>query len=148
MVTYSVASCVMLLKVNGANVLMLLLLRSLRGCKRTVSAHGQTNSRTLCIYACSASRPPALGRPRRSLCSRSNESYVHQRQLLQGCQLLGHRCQHVTLQVSARKRDSVNGTGYYMQRWDASTVEQLKKKKRNKKRSIGWRKKVTLGSRS
>lgn len=56
MVTYSVASCVMLLKVNGANVLMLLLLRSLRRCKRTVSAHGQTNSRTLCIYACSASR--------------------------------------------------------------------------------------------
>lgn len=42
MVTYSVASCVMLLKVNGANVLMLLLLRSLRRCKRTVSAHGQT----------------------------------------------------------------------------------------------------------
>lgn len=41
MVAYSVASCVMLLKVNGANVLMLLLLRSLRRCKCTVSAHGQ-----------------------------------------------------------------------------------------------------------
>lgn len=59
-VTHSVASCVMLLKVNGANVLMLLLLRSLRRCKRTVSAHGQTNSRTLCIYACSASRASSL----------------------------------------------------------------------------------------
>lgn len=36
-------------------------------------------------------------------CSRLCEWYIHQWQLLQACQLLGHRCQHITLQVPARK---------------------------------------------
>lgn len=99
MATYSVASWVMLLKVYGASVLMLLLLRSLRGNNNTVNAHKHTH-RTYCMQQ---RRQTVQANDIWVLFSRLHERHIHQWQLLQSCQLLGHRCQHITLQVSARK---------------------------------------------
>lgn len=57
-------------------------------------------------------------------CSRLCEWYIHQRQLLQGCQLLGHRCQHITLQVTVRKGAQFM---YYTKLWDDNTeIEHIK----------------------
>lgn len=96
--TYSVASWVMLLKVKGARVLMLLLLRSLCTHKRTVNAHRQAELATsICV----------IGPNKDAVCgvwSRLRGWYIHQWQLLHACELLGHRCQHIPLQVTAKHR--------------------------------------------
>ena len=95
----------MLLKVYGASVLMLLLLRSLRRYKHTIKAHG----RMQCIlYTYVIRFLDSLHKDFACIfCSRFPELYIHQGQLLQGCQFLGHRCQHITLQVTERKETKV-----------------------------------------
>lgn len=97
-VTYSVASWVMLLKVKGARVLMLLLLRSLCTYKRTVNAHRHAEPATSICITC-PNKDAACG-----FCSRLRRWYIHQWQMLHACKLLGHRFQHIPLQVTAKHR--------------------------------------------
>lgn len=96
--TYSVASWVMLLKVKGARVLMLLLLRSLCTHKCTVNAHRHAELATSMHVIC-PNKDAVCG-----FCSRLRGWYIHQWQLLHACELLGHRCQHIPLQVTAKYR--------------------------------------------
>lgn len=112
LVTYSVASWVMLLKVNGASVLMLLLLRSL-----CIFRHIQANTHTRRTYHICACYLSKQGHCNVCIfCLRLCERYAHQWQLLQACELLGHRCQHVTLQVPVEWSNETHGvrfTNYY-----------------------------------
>lgn len=92
LVTHSVASWVMLLKVKGATVLMLLLLKSLS--TNTVESATSQQGGPVSLAACWGGMEGRRG-------------YIHQGELLQGGQLLRNRRQLVPLQVPDRKQAGI-----------------------------------------